>query len=121
MLRALLTLIRQWLSRGSEPLPLPSGEVTAATKAKGDGERGATLPAATTMSDVGRLVCLRVKAARIQVGLTQEEIAERLNLTVEVYRKLEHGEMLPEIETLEKLVVVLEVMADALVGIKLLH
>lgn len=55
--------------------------------------------------------------ARLSLKLTQEDIAERVGLTPEVYGRLERGDMLPSTSTLTKLCVALGLSADAMVGL----
>lgn len=57
------------------------------------------------------------RAARHERHLTQEDVAEMLGLATEVYGRLERGKMLPSVETLTRLVTVLGVSADALLGL----
>lgn len=57
------------------------------------------------------------RAARLKLKLTQEDIAERVGLTSEVYGRLERGEMLPSTPTLTKICVALGLSADLLVGL----
>ncbi|WNG56124.1 helix-turn-helix transcriptional regulator [Archangium gephyra] len=57
------------------------------------------------------------RAARLKLKLTQEDIAERVGLTPEVYGRLERGAMLPSTPTLTKICVALGLSADLLVGL----
>ena len=57
------------------------------------------------------------RAARLKLKLTQEDIAERVGLTPEVYGRLERGDMLPSTPTLTKICVALGLSADLLVGL----
>jgi transcriptional regulator with XRE-family HTH domain len=57
------------------------------------------------------------RAARLKLKLTQEDIAERVGLTPEVYGRLERGAMLPSTPTLTKIRVALGLSADLLVGL----
>lgn len=70
---------------------------------------------------VRKAVTKRVKAvvrgARLALGLTQEDVAERLGLVVEVYGRIERGGFLPRVPTLRKLAVVLKVSVDRLIGL----
>lgn len=53
------------------------------------------------MIDVKQHVGLKVKAARQKVGLTQEELAEAIDKTVETISNIERGHSLTSIETLQ--------------------
>lgn len=61
------------------------------------------------------------REARLQAGLTQEDVAERLDLHQEVYGRIERGSLLPSILTLRRLSLVLHVPADQLLGIDSAH
>jgi transcriptional regulator with XRE-family HTH domain len=53
------------------------------------------------MIDVKQHVGLRVKAARQRLGLTQEQLAESVDKTVETISNIERGHSLTSIETLQ--------------------
>ncbi|GEL72537.1 hypothetical protein MVI01_43210 [Myxococcus virescens] len=55
--------------------------------------------------------------ARLRLGLTQSDVAERMGMAMEVYSRLERGKMLPRTQTLRRLCDVLEVSADTLLGV----
>ncbi|NVJ00299.1 helix-turn-helix transcriptional regulator [Myxococcus sp. AM009] len=55
--------------------------------------------------------------ARLRLGLTQGDVAERMGMAMEVYSRLERGKMLPRTQTLRRLCDVLQVSADALLGV----
>jgi transcriptional regulator with XRE-family HTH domain len=52
------------------------------------------------------------RAARHQLQLTQEDVAERVGLATEVYGRLERGKMTPSVPTLRKLCLCLNLSAD---------
>lgn len=56
------------------------------------------------------------RAARVQAGLTQGDVAERIGMATEVYGRLERGLMLPSVPTLWCLCLTLRIPADALLG-----
>ncbi len=56
------------------------------------------------------------RAARKALGLTQEDTAERIQVSVEFYARIERGTSLPSILTFARIVSVLGVSADALLG-----
>jgi len=55
--------------------------------------------------------------ARLRLGLTQSDVAERMGMAMEVYSRLERGKMLPRTQTLRRLCDVLQVSADTLLGV----
>ncbi|AKQ70243.1 Transcriptional regulator, XRE family [Myxococcus hansupus] len=55
--------------------------------------------------------------ARLRLGLTQGDVAERIGMAMEVYSRLERGKMLPRTQTLRRLCDVLQVSADTLLGV----
>ena len=57
------------------------------------------------------------REARKRAGLTQEEVAERVGVAVEVYGRMERGIALPSTPTLFKLCRILGVRANALLGL----
>ena len=56
----------------------------------------------------------RIKSAREKKGLTQEQLAEQVNLSPMHIRVIERGNKLPRLETLIKIANVLDVSADTL-------
>ncbi|MFZ5471049.1 MAG: helix-turn-helix transcriptional regulator [Myxococcota bacterium] len=58
------------------------------------------------------------RAARQRADLTQADVAERLDISPDVYGRLERGVMLPSVETLRRLCLVLGVSADDLLGLE---
>lgn len=58
----------------------------------------------------------RLKELRIEYGLTQRELAEKLSLTQTTIGKYERGELEPSIEVLKKLSNTLECSIDYLIG-----
>jgi transcriptional regulator with XRE-family HTH domain len=60
------------------------------------------------------------RAARLRLGLTQEEVAERLGMAPEVYGRLERGNMLPSVPTLRVLCLLLGMSANVALGTVLL-
>jgi transcriptional regulator with XRE-family HTH domain len=56
------------------------------------------------------------REARKRAGLTQEEVAERVDLAAEVYGRLERGNMLPSLPTLIRLCRALTLDANPLLG-----
>ncbi|QAT89085.1 DNA-binding protein [Corallococcus coralloides] len=55
--------------------------------------------------------------ARLRLGLTQADVAERVGIAMEVYSRMERGRMLPRAQTLRRLCDVLSVSADTLLGV----
>ncbi len=63
------------------------------------------------MSDFQKKFGARVRELRKRKGLTQENLAELLNIGVRSLGKIETGNSFPSTETLEKLIVVLDISA----------
>lgn len=57
------------------------------------------------------------RAARQHLGLTQAEVAERVELVSMVYSRLERGRMLPSVPSLYRLCRELDVSPEALLGL----
>ncbi|QSQ21517.1 helix-turn-helix transcriptional regulator [Pyxidicoccus parkwayensis] len=57
------------------------------------------------------------RAARVRLGLTQADVAERIGMASEVYGRLERGHMLPSVQNLRRLCVVLHVPPHELLGL----
>ena len=57
------------------------------------------------------------REARARAGLTQAEVAERVELATEVYARLERGKMLPSVPSLLRLCRALGVDANSLLGL----
>ena len=55
--------------------------------------------------------------ARLRLGLTQADVAERVGIAMEVYSRMERGRMLPRAQNLRRLCDVLSVSADVLLGV----
>ncbi len=63
------------------------------------------------------VVRLRVRALRVERGLTQEELCERAGISVDAVNRIEGGSRVPSLGTLERLASALEVgVADLLGG-----
>ena len=56
------------------------------------------------------------REARNRIGLTQEEVAERVGVATEVYGRVERGHMLPSVPTLMRLSRALSLDANELLG-----
>jgi transcriptional regulator with XRE-family HTH domain len=57
------------------------------------------------------------RQARLRADMSQEDVAELVNLATEVYGRLERGKMLPSVPTLLRLCRALNVDANELLGI----
>jgi transcriptional regulator with XRE-family HTH domain len=55
-----------------------------------------------------------IRAAREQAGLSQDEVASRLELHVMTYGGIERGRLLPSVTTLTRLCVLLKIDPDTL-------
>ena len=58
------------------------------------------------------------RAARVRLGLTQADVAERVGIAMEVYSRMERGKVLPSVTTLRRLCQVLRIGADTLLGLE---
>ena len=64
-------------------------------------------------SDLGEAT----RAARLRLGLTQEEVAQQVGLAQSVYGRIERGVMMPSVPTLRKLCLALDISADTLLSL----
>lgn len=69
-----------------------------------------------TVSKLARSIGTAARQARTALELTQEDAAERLGVSVDFYARIERGNSLPSVPTLARMVAVLGVSADALLG-----
>lgn len=70
--------------------------------------------------ELARSIGTAARQARKALQLTQEDAAERINVSVEFYARIERGTSLPSILTFARIVSALGVSADALLGRQLL-
>jgi transcriptional regulator with XRE-family HTH domain len=66
--------------------------------------------------DLAERLGAEARRARLAQRLTQADVAERVDLSVEFYARLERGHALPSVPTLAALVRVLGLSADAVLG-----
>jgi transcriptional regulator with XRE-family HTH domain len=66
--------------------------------------------------ELAKSIGLAARQARKQLQLTQEDAAERIDVSVEFYARIERGTSLPSILTFARIVSALGVSADALLG-----
>ena len=66
--------------------------------------------------ELARTIGAAARQARKNLQLTQEDAAERINVSVEFYARIERGNSLPSILTFARIVSALGVSADALLG-----
>jgi transcriptional regulator with XRE-family HTH domain len=57
------------------------------------------------------------RAARLRLGLTQAEVAEKVGLGSGVYGRVERGAMMPSVPTLRRMCVALGVSSDSLLSL----
>jgi transcriptional regulator with XRE-family HTH domain len=74
------------------------------------GKREAKQKLAKMLGDAAR-------EARQRGGLTQADVAERIEVATEVYGRLERGLLMPSVPTLRRLCMALKLTADALLGL----
>lgn len=67
--------------------------------------------------ELAKRVGAAARQARKALGLTQEDAAERINVSVEYYARIERGNSLPSAPTLVRLAQALGVSLDALAGL----
>jgi transcriptional regulator with XRE-family HTH domain len=65
---------------------------------------------------LAKSIGVATRQARTALELTQEDAAERLAVSVDFYARIERGNSLPSVPTLARMVAVLGVSADALLG-----
>jgi len=80
--------------------------------------RPVTLRVAVTDESLRACIGHTAKAARLRLGLSQWEVAERIGINSEVYGRLERGGMAPSIGTLHRLCVALGISADEAFGLE---
>jgi len=61
------------------------------------------------MEDIYKLVGVRVRTERKRLGLTQEELAEKADITANFLGHIERGTKKTSLETIEKLATALEI------------
>lgn len=66
--------------------------------------------------DLSKMIGRAARDARRALQLTQEDAAERINVSVEFYARIERGNSLPSIGTFARMVSALGVSADVLLG-----
>lgn len=62
---------------------------------------------------------LKIKKLRKELGITQEQLAEHLNISPQAVSKWENGTAMPDITLIPSLVAVFEISADVLLGIEI--
>ena len=62
--------------------------------------------------------CERLKAIRIESGMTQKGVCEKLGMSLNGYASYEQGRTEPNVETLKALCKLFEVNADYLLGLE---
>jgi transcriptional regulator with XRE-family HTH domain len=67
--------------------------------------------------ELARTIGKQIAKARGALGITQEEAAERIGITVEYYARLERGQSLPSLLTFAQMSVALEVSAESLMSL----
>ena len=63
------------------------------------------------------IFCKRIKELRIESGITQKELAEKLNLTNSTICDWEKGRSEPDLQTLTQIAAVFDVSVDYLLGL----
>jgi transcriptional regulator with XRE-family HTH domain len=65
---------------------------------------------------LARTIGNALRTARIRLELTQQDVAEAIDINVLIYGRMERGKLLPSVPTLCKLCVVLQASSDELLG-----
>ena len=65
---------------------------------------------------LAKLIGEAARSARKALSLTQEDIAERIGISLEFYARIERGRTYPSVPTLARMAEALEASADALLG-----
>lgn len=69
-------------------------------------------------NELATVIGRTARQARQALGLTQEEVAEKLGVSVEFCSRLERGVALPSLKTFVRLAEVLRVDRDTLLGLE---
>jgi transcriptional regulator with XRE-family HTH domain len=68
--------------------------------------------------DLQKTIGMVAREARERMGLTQTEVAQRINVTPQQYGGIERGNLLPSTSTLRTIAETLGVSADVLLGLR---
>jgi transcriptional regulator with XRE-family HTH domain len=60
---------------------------------------------------------METRAARQRLGLTQEQVAEQLDLVTPIYGRIERGQLMPSVPTLRRLALTLGLSTDTLLAL----
>ena len=71
--------------------------------------------------DLQRTLGAAARDARKALGLTQQQVSERLGVNVEFYGRIERGQAWPSVRVFARMVSVLGISGDTLLGINLTH
>jgi transcriptional regulator with XRE-family HTH domain len=66
---------------------------------------------------LAKIIGEAARNARKALSLTQEDVAERVGISLEFYARIERGRTYPSVPTLTRMAEALEASADALLGI----
>lgn len=64
-----------------------------------------------------RLLGDAARAARLRLGLTQADVAQKVGMGSSVYGRIERGMMMPSVPTLRRMCVALELSSDVLLSL----
>lgn len=65
-----------------------------------------------------QLFSIRLQELRKEAGLSQRQVAEKLNMRQQSYAQYESNKSEPNLETLAKIAEIFQVSADYLIGLK---
>lgn len=63
-----------------------------------------------------RSLATLLRASRLEAGLTQQEVAEAIDLHVGIYGRIERAQMMPSIQTLRDICAILRLDYEAVVS-----
>lgn len=67
--------------------------------------------------ELAKNISTEARKARVDLGMTQEDAAERIGVTVEFYSRIERGNALPSLKTFIRMAVAFGVSTDKLIGL----
>jgi transcriptional regulator with XRE-family HTH domain len=75
------------------------------------------VPASVKNGKLNTVFGAAAREARMRLGLTQADVADRVGIAMEVYSRMERGRLMPRAQNIRRLCDVLGVSADVLLGV----